>query len=361
MAIQLPKSSIQQGQENIGTALGQSLQQLAQNKVQEISQRKLGDTLHAAGVSPQIAQLISNLPPESQKLALQNLDAVLAYSASQNNQNAPEQMNAGQATQTMAAKPTSESAPTLGSIFQNPQHKIKREEMAQRERLKEKDYEQKERFHQQEFGSKQEERNYKRIAPILKQAEESGVPARKVVRSVDNILRILDSGQAITGIGGKITPAFLQTAEGQELLSEIGNLVLLEGELGKGAPSATKLGLIELKKPAIWQDPKAMRAIANRIKNDPETQKDIAEAEATEELIEATQGKYPENAVALINKRTKEIAKSKTNKYKSAVLREVEAQYPAAQLADGTETDDPETGFPLVVKDGKWTFQLGGE
>ena len=356
----LPKSSTQQAQENLGSALGQSLQQLAQNKVQEMQQRKLGDTLHAAGVSPHVAQLISNLPPESQKLALQNLDAVLAYSSAQNNQNATGQTITPEMNQTLAAKSTGESKPSLGSIFQNPQQKLKREEMAQRERLKEKDYEQKERFHEQEFGSKQEKENYKRVEPILTKAKESGSVGRKVIRSLDNILRLVKSGKAITGVGGYLTPDFLQTPEGQQLRSEIGSLVLLRGEAG-GNSSVKRLGLTELEKPAIWHSPEAIEKIANKFKNDPELQREIAEAEAAEELTETTQGIYPKNAVALIEKRTKEIQRASSSKYRKATLRDVEAEYPASQQPEGFVVDDPETGLGLIVRDGKWEFELGGE
>ena len=116
-----------------------------------------------------------------------------------------------------------------------------------------------------------------------------------------------------------------------------------------------------MEKPAIWHSPEAIEKIANKFKNDPELQREIAEAEAAEELTETTQGIYPKNAVALIEKRTKEIQRASSSKYRKATLRDVEAEYPASQQPEGFVVDDPETGLGLIVRDGKWEFELGGE
>lgn len=61
----------------LGTGLGSLLSGLAQGKAAQLQQRQFSKSLESAGVNPQIADLVSQLSPDLQKSALENLGSFM--------------------------------------------------------------------------------------------------------------------------------------------------------------------------------------------------------------------------------------------------------------------------------------------
>jgi hypothetical protein len=150
----------------------------------------------------------------------------------------------------------------------------------------------------------------KQYTKYAEKIEESGRPSRQAAKLVDEALELMDTGKVISGIKGKYTPAFLQSEEGQALMSKLNKLVLIQAQLGKGVPSKLRLSLEELSKPAVWQQPKVIRKLLNDIKYDPEVQRDIYLDKAREQVEMQYGDNLPKNFKPIIQERANLLQKA---------------------------------------------------
>ncbi len=298
---------------SIGAGLGSGLQQLAQQKLDQFSQRQQiergSQFWQGLGLPKELAVQFAQAPESVQKSLLDRLEGV----------------NIGGDDSGAMGEGATKGGFKIGA---NPAERRHKELLAQ-----------KEQHHLEKLHT-----------PALKQIEEEGIPARQTLKLVDDIEKVVGTSKAVTGVAGKFLPNFLQTPEGQELNSLFNQLVVLKAQLGKGVPSKLRLQLEELSKPAIWQDPSAIKKQLNRIKNDPEIQRYVAKDQAREELLGEFEGKVPRDLPSLIDKRSKEIISEKNKSQKSRVVEGGDSSYP-----DGAQAKNPKTGkIDLVTKNGKW-------
>lgn len=190
---------------------------------------------------------------------------------------------------------------------------------------------------------------FKENAPVLEKIEDRGTESRRLLNLSDDLLGILDSGEVVTGIGGKLLPDFLQTPKGQEFQSKLNELVLAKAESGKGVPSRVRLLLEQTSKPNIWQSPKTLKSLLDKIKNNPEVQKNIAMDAARSELEEKFGEDQPRNIKTLIQKRAHEL----TPKGNKEITLDMEAM-PPAELYTGRTLTNAETGEQLISRNGQW-------
>ncbi len=340
----------------LGTGIGQGLMDLANNRMGKIQQRELNQRtsqgLQALNFNPQEASALANLDPQilqnvvKQRLAapneanyLQALQSLLGGDQQtaqmpQGQQGLPHQqiLNGQQQTPQGAQFQMGTRLPQGGI---NAQQATKLAELAQ----------------SQIAEKSKAQRHIESInAPILKQIQEEAAPARRVEKITNDLSKLLDTGKVITGLTGRLTPKELQTEEGQEFLSQLNQLVLEKAQLGKGVPTKLRLTLEQLSKPDVWQKPKTIKNLLDKIKNDPETKLLIAKDVAREQLEQEFGDAQPKNFKSLIEKRAKEIVsnqKSESNEFK---------ELPPADQEDGVIYDDPSTGKSVQSINGKWVY-----
>lgn len=299
--------------ENIGSALGTGLTNLATMKAQQLMQRnqqaKLAETLGAFGVSPDVANSLALLPPELQKAALQNLPALQQFGK------APQGAEPGQVQEAIGA----------GELFKSPQMKLAEEKnVIARQKL---------------------------AQPVFKEIQEKAVPSRQLVKYAEDALKNID--KAYTGLRGKFTPAYLQTDEGQKLISDLDNIVLLRAQQGKGVPTKMRLILEQGAKAQVWQQPKVIKEILNDILKDPDVLNPIYRDEARSDILEKYGDALPNNFQSLLEKETKKIAHSKTKEKAASFTKE---SLPApTNYPEGAKAKNPVTGeYQFIIKNGKW-------
>lgn len=193
------------------------------------------------------------------------------------------------------------------------------------------------------------EQRLARVDKVAEKIEQQATPARQVVNLAKDALDVLNTGKAITGVAGRITPEFLQTEQGQELISKLKQIVLVRSQLGKGVPSRMRLILEEGAKAQIWQQPKVIKSILESMVKDPEIQKDIATAEAKNQVLEEYGDKLPANFNSLINKKAKEILKSQEQGKQNTF-----EELPPASQFEGKIAKNPATGERMKSVNGQW-------
>lgn len=301
--------------ENIGTALGTGLSNLAALKIQQYQQKQqhknLAQSLGAFGISPDVANSLALLPPELQKAALQNLPALQQFGQAP----AAGEVGAGQQQPGINA----------GELFKSPQMKLAEEKnVIARQKL---------------------------AQPVFKDIQEKAVPARQLVKYAEDALKNID--KAYTGLRGKITPAYLQSEEGQKLISDLDNIVLLRSQQGKGVPTRMRLILEQGAKAQIWQQPKVIKEILNDILKDPDVLNPIYKDQARSDILEKYGDALPSNFQSLLEKETKKIAHSKTKEKAASFTKE---SLPApTNYPEGAKAKNPVTGeYQFIIKNGKW-------
>lgn len=300
---------------SLGTGLSSGLQSLAQNKLQQMQQEKQAAAWQQAfpQLPPQLGQLFAQ-QPELAKSLLDRLEGLQIGGVS------PEIQPTG--TQQQPAQ----TGLTIGPSSQ-------------------------ERRHRETLAQQKESTGLKIAQPQLTKIEETGRPARQLRKLSQEALGLVD--KAYTGIKGKITPQYLQSEEGQELITKLNQIVLMRAQQGKGVPSRLRLALEEGSKAAIWQKPQVIKNILNELSNDPEILKDIARDQAREELIEEYEGSLPANSIGKINKRSKEILSELKQSHQAE--QELAPLPSAAGLAEGQRAKNPNTGqYEYIVRNGQW-------
>src|SRR5229473_3888021 len=186
--------------------------------------------------------------------------------------------------------------------------------------------------------------NDKYAKPYIEEIEKKGSPARHTIKTAQNIIDLVETGKAITGPWGAITPQSIQTNEGQQLITDFADLVLSRAQLGGGVLHKTRLALEELRKPAIWQHPETIKRLAYKIKNDPEIMKEYSKAKASEELIQKWGEKVPADYKPQIEKRAKEIRSGQKQEFRNKWVEFLESKYPANKYS-GKTIRGKETGL----------------
>jgi hypothetical protein len=197
----------------------------------------------------------------------------------------------------------------------------------------------------------------KAFRPLLKEIEDKGVPARQTVQIAQDALDLLETNKALTGIKGALTPKQLQTEEGQALMSKLNQLVILKSQLGKGIPSKTRLQLEELSKPAIWQKPRVLKKLLNDIKNDAEIRKDIAEAEAADQIVRESGDFLPKNLNGEIKRRSRDLLRTQEEQSQPNQLTAAMLPPPGKE---GSKARNPITNeIEYMVVNGQWQSAKG--
>lgn len=285
--------------ENFGqgfnTGLQPILQQLAQSRAQQMQAQRTGSALQA---------LLPNLSPEQAQAAAYAPESILKELV-KNQLGAPERQAFGQMlSQVLGQEPNEQQANNQRSTSQlgpikpeiSPQRALELAKLSETRRASD---------------IAQQSQTLKRWDKFADQIEEKAKPARQVVHAAKEALDLLKTQKAITGLAGKITPEYLQSAEGQALISKLKQIVTLRAQLGKGVPSRARLILEEGSKAQIWQQPKAIEKILNDTVNDPEIQKDIAEGNSIEQINTQYAEKIPKDFRKVFTEQTKSALRSK--------------------------------------------------
>lgn len=190
--------------------------------------------------------------------------------------------------------------------------------------------------------------------PTFKEIEKEGKSARTLKHATEQALEVFNRKKAITGPGGKFTPAYLQTADGQILNSKLQQIVLYRSQQGKGIPHKARLLLEEGTKAAIWQDPKAIEEILNDQLNDPEMNRDISKDTARRELSQQYGKNIPDDILTEIDAKSDEILKQeRSKKSASFTLESLNRKFPPKK--EGDRARNPATGeVQYEVRNGKW-------
>jgi hypothetical protein len=298
---------------SFGTGLGSGIAYLAEQKLNQITKgheiKQAAQFWKGLGLPDQQAMQFASAPKEVQKSLLDRLEGV----------NVGGQVGQSQVTGQTAPQP---GGVTIGA---NPA----------------------ERRHKETLQQQRIQHIEKMNAPIIKATEEAAVPANQLVKLSNQGLELLKTGKAITGAAGRITPEFLQSDEGQQLVSVLKQIVLIKSQLGKGVPSRLRLALEEGAKAQIWQQPKVIEKLLSENIKDPEVQKAIAGDEALQKIL--LEGSQPENLKSALAKSTHEILKQKTKPQTN----EFTELPPAAQF-DGKIAKNPATGQRMKSVNGQW-------
>lgn len=309
-------------EEGLDLLAHRKLKQIDSQHAQEVAKQQQLSKSHnyqRVGISPKIADFLSNLSGDSEKAALQNLGQLLTmgqnnqqggqvgmqglpspeqqlsqllsgdqgFSENELNQAISNQDNAQSQQQGGQQPQGNDELAQLGSLFKSPEIKRREDELA----------------------LKNESVNLKREAlaePRLKAIDELGKSSESLHRVASDALTKVD--KAITGLGGKITPEFLQTEDGQKLITDLKKVVLLSDQATPGRTSVKRLELAEGAKAQIWHKPKVIKEILNEIIDDPIIQENIAKRQAAKELDEQHED-LPKNWKNLISTRTKDLLK----------------------------------------------------
>lgn len=314
----------------LGTGLADALSGLAQQRAQQLSRRQQASGLQALlGLEPEQAQQAAYAP-----------ESVLKEFTKRKLLEPSQQAYLQQIQQMFGTGVPSEGAPGLSPDLAKAglteQQATKLVELGMK---------------QQTEKSRQQRHIENLAAPKFKAIEEKAVPARSTVKLAKEALDIIKTRKPVTGVLGRITPEYLQTDEGQELVSKLKQIVLTRAQLGKGVPTRMRLILEEGAKAQIWQQPKVIESILKSTMEDPEINLDIAKDQARQEILE----KYdtlPKNWETLVNKRTNEIVKA--NKPLDKIGENVFSELPPADKFEGKIAKNPATGQRMKSVNGKW-------
>jgi hypothetical protein len=342
--------------EQLGQMLRTGLQGLAQSKLQQMQQSKMAGALQSLvgdqSTQQQKLSAIASLPVELQKVVLQNIDQILAQ-PDQGQQQAQGEFGI-QAQAPMQQQFPQAPQKKLGGLFTSPAQRIQEERLG---------------VEKEKVAQRQQMAIDERAHKFLTEVKKDSVPAQKIRYTVNNIMDLLESGEAQTGLTGRFLPKELQNETTQVLRTAINDLVLAKAAVGtgggKGVMSKARLALEQLSKPDIWQQPGAMRRNLQNIINDPTLMKALAESQASEELKKEWGGVYPRDYESKIESRTQQIMKEQKAEQKlkkmetgTALIKEVQDKYPASQYP-GKIIKDADSGLRVISRDGKWEIYKG--
>lgn len=363
MAIQVLPRGLTSG-DVLSQGFGTGLQALAQSKMSQMQrnqQMSALSNLTNPNLSPeQRLGLVSLLPEALQRPVLENIDQLLSMGQGPaspfqaQDQNLGEMVGEGEQRAMQQQQAGQQPTQRIGNLFTSKGQQI------QQGRL---DVERQKLVQRQQMAVNDQANKY------LKEVKKDSVPAQKIQYTVNNIMDLLDSGEAQTGLKGRLLPKELQNETTQVLRTAINDLVLAKAAAGtgggKGVMSKARLALEQLSKPDIWQKPGAIRRNLNNIINDPTLMQALAESQASQELKQQWGGSYPRDYESQIESRAHDIIKEQKaaqNQKKEAtqqnLIIEATNKYPPAQY-EGQILDDADTGLSLISENGEWKIHKG--
>jgi len=314
---------------------------------------------------PQVADFLAGLSPEERKGAFQNLGSLLQMGQGQ---------QGGAQQGGMGGLPSPEQQ--LSQLLSNPQgfsegdlnKAILAEDNApdfnqdQAKQLQDVFTSPEQKRRQQELKLKEESVGLKRegiAEPRLQKIGEIGTISESLHRVAQDALSNVD--KAITGFAGKITPEYLQSEEGQKLITDLKKIVALSDQATPGRSSVKRLELAEGAKAQIWHKPKVIKDILNEIINDPAVQENIAKKQAAREL-EEEHDELPKNWKKLLATRTKDIMKANKQEQEGISKKELSAfgfkpseieELNSSKFGENAIVDVAD-GKAITKKNGKW-------
>lgn len=309
----------------------QGVGQLAQGGLVEKllggGQRNLSQPMDINGAVNQQALERLGVTPE----LIQQYKQMQAQQAQQQSQQPQQAQQPGQVSQQQPLQPNIQPkfAEDNSQLWMNPQDRRQAAQLNQQQRL-------------------HTDKQYTKYAEKI---EESGRPSRQAAKLVDEALELMDTGKVISGIKGKYTPAFLQSEEGQALMSKLNKLVLIQAQLGKGVPSKLRLSLEELSKPAVWQQPKVIRKLLNDIKYDPEVQRDIYLDKAREQVEMQYGDNLPKNFKPIIQERANLLQKADKT-FETKLVLPTNVYHDGTPVVNGDEIKAD--GVNYIREGGRW-------
>jgi hypothetical protein len=388
----------------LGSGLGKGLQRLSELHMQDIFDKKQRSQV-AKGLEPilknkRAAEVLSNLPPEMLKLAIQNPAILMEILKEEQQGSTPELFGqaAGQGGGLLEGLgqiggpqqgqgPTQEQLQYLERLSnplgnRQPQQPIFGRQPGQPEQIEQALTQQAQQARQpiapqqsQEnsqqraqniaelFTSPQERREREKLnlqkiqtyQPKFEKIEQEAKSAREIKDTAEKALGLVKARFAKTGLVGAFTPKYLQTPEGQVLGTYLQQLVLKNAQHGKGLPSVARLKLEEGAKAAIWQNPKAIERILEDTINNPEIVKEVSRGNSLDQLQDKYGGNIPDDIFAQLNRETSKSIKSHAQEQSSKALKDVQSKYPASKQDEGDIATNPNTGEDeFIVRNGQW-------
>lgn len=329
---------------SLGSALGQGISQPIQQGLDMLAQQKMMAMQQAvqqkqalaerqrysSGLEPILgkegANFIANLNPEERKYALQNFGSLQQLMGQQSQPGMQQQMpQAGEGMnvlmQGMPTQPGAEmqqgmpnmqealSSPIqniqqqernnlVGELFQSPEMKIKKENLAVKKELAE--------IQKEAAQAKQTSNVLKYLQPY----EEKYVAGKNNIRDYEMLANLARTGKLQTGQGRAITDKLgLTDIIGRNYTTELGDKLIARLAQNAGSafgPNARITNFLEKtfqrSLPSVWNTPKAIVAISEMNKRT-DMADNILPLQARQEIIEEHGGKIPVNIHSLVEKR----------------------------------------------------------
>lgn len=261
--------------QQIGGGLSAGLQQLAQQKLQEIQREKMVPGLQA---------LLPNVQPDQLK-SLLKLDpalmgVILKQKLQEPNQLAFQQEVAERTGGAPAQEPGKPTVPlTPKQQLQLGQFDIQKQTL--------------------------EEKKQKAIreanAPYIKRVTEKADEWVPIKRLTTEIKELMESPDIQWGTIKSLTPARFQNSVTQTLVSKLKELVLEKGKLGGGVLHKSRLEMENLAKPDLWQKPATIKYLINSL--DKKADEDLMPRDLIKEVIEEHGGEEPRGLETLVDDR----------------------------------------------------------
>ncbi len=156
---------------------------------------------------------------------------------------------------------------------------------------------------QQEAGIKRQESIERSNRPYTKRLAERSEPAREIASIVQRVDELMRDPTIQTGALQGSIPTRLQNAPTQELVALFNDIVARKSDLMKGQPNKMRVMLLQLAKPNIWQNKRAMFNLVQRIGDD--VFPIVEEQDIANQLIEENNGQEPKGFKTAVRKRTR--------------------------------------------------------
>lgn len=198
--------------------------------------------------------------------------------------------------------------------------------------------------------TEQEKTKIKDIQKFEEKVEEYGKPANTLYNDIDEIFEILQKGEAITGVNGRLTPTALQTEDGQRLEILLNDVVLQKDSALGGRNNVARLNLQKASKASIWNQPSTIAQTFIKTLEDEQFLKDYSRYKALEKFQDmAMPPSNYKQAVLDEAKRIKSDVKKKIDDYK---LIKLQLDLPE-DAYEGEEFKDTSTGIRGKIVNGE--------
>jgi len=276
--------------EQFSNMLTSGLQQIAQSKMQQISQRNQAKVFQQAGYPEEAANLVAQFGnnPETQFKLLEALGALSGPRTQEQTTGIPTQQQVQQQQATQQA-PGQE-------LLQQPQQRMQPTRSAAQALGMNS-------VQQQRLNLAQQKQINSSNAPWLKENDKAYNNARSALDQLNEMEELLNTGKVAYGISGKYKPGFLQNTETQQFDKASNTLAGLLAS-GQGVSTGFKIKFAQSQKPNLEQNPKTQRALIQKLKK--EAEKAVLRNDIKDQIIEAHGGEQPANLGTLVNRSMKQ-------------------------------------------------------